>query len=68
MNKDTLCHKIALEAAKAFCSSNLPEYINSSGEDGYVEDMMKHYFHSLEIAKKCYDNNYKKHSSIDVLK
>lgn len=54
MNLHEACHAIALETAKAFTSSNMPEYINSAGAAGYTKDMAEKYIAAYKQAEEIF--------------
>jgi hypothetical protein len=56
MDKNTVCHDIALLTAKAFADSNFPEYVNVSGSKGYALDMIKKYVEIYPIIEKEYES------------
>lgn len=51
MDKKLICHEIAIVSAKAYCDSNLPEYINTSGIKGYASDMFDKYLEAYDAVK-----------------
>lgn len=53
--KEIICHDIALATAKAKAESNLPEYINGSGSNGYALDMLKTYLEIYPLLLNEYD-------------
>lgn len=59
MDRDTICHDIALATAKTFVDSNLPEYINNSGSTGYASDMLKKYLEVYPEIKSKYNELHK---------
>lgn len=57
MDKELFFHTVATETAKAFTSSNMPEYINNSGTMGFAEDFAKKYAEAYAIAENYYSKN-----------
>lgn len=52
-----VAHEIAMEAAKAYVQSNLPEY-KERGTAGYAEDMARKYAEAYPVARKTLDKYY----------
>lgn len=57
MNQEMFAHTVATETAKAFTSSNMPEYMNESGSIGFANDFSKKYFEAYEVAINYYNDN-----------
>ncbi len=55
MDKNLACHEIAMETARAYISSNMPEYVNISDSKGYAKDMAEKYYEAYREAKKVFD-------------
>lgn len=54
MDTKLACHAIALEAAKSYVNANLPEYLNSSGIEGFTKDMAQQYIDAYKVAEKVF--------------
>ena len=52
MDKISFCDTVALETARAFVSSNMTEYINNSGTEGFAKDFSQKYLEAYQIANK----------------
>lgn len=50
MDKELFYHTVATETAKAYVSSNMPDYIES-GSANYAKDFAEKYIEAYEIAK-----------------
>jgi hypothetical protein len=61
MDKISFCDTVALETARAFVSSNMPEYINNSGTEGFAKDFSQKYLEAYQIANKYYTENHIKY-------
>ena len=57
MDKELFFHTVATETAKAFTSSNMPEYINNSGTMGFAEDFAKKYAAAENYYSKNLNNS-----------
>lgn len=57
MNIPEACHEIALETAKTFVSTNMPEYIHSTGTTGYTRDMVEKYIAAYKQAEEIFQQN-----------
>ena len=60
MDKALYCHTVATETAKAFVSANMPQYIHSTGSDGFAEDFAKKYAEAYMVAENYYNSNHSK--------
>lgn len=56
MDKDLFFHTVASETAKAYVSSNMPQYIHD-GSQKFAEDFSEKYFEAYKVAQKMYDKN-----------
>ena len=56
MNKELACHEIALESAKAFVNSNMPEYVHVKGVKGCAIDMAQAYIDAYNAAQSVFND------------
>ena len=56
MDKDLFFHTVATETAKAYVSSNMPQYIHD-GSQKFAEDFSEKYFEAYKVAQEVFDKN-----------
>lgn len=56
MDEKLFFHTVATETAKAYTSSNMPEYVHE-GASKFAEDFSVKYFEAYKAAKEFYDKN-----------
>ena len=56
MDKELFFHTVATESAKAYVSSNAPEYMES-GTEGFAKDFSEKYLAAYKVAMSVYEEN-----------
>lgn len=54
MDNKQACHAIALDAAKAYVTANMPEYVNAGGIEAYAKDMAQQYIIAYKTAEAVF--------------
>ena len=56
MDKDLFFHTVATETAKAYTSSNMPQYLHD-GSQKFAEDFSEKYFEAYKVAQEMYEHS-----------
>ena len=57
MDEKLFFHTVATETAKAYVSSNMPQY-QIDGFQKFAEDFSEKYFEAYKVAQKVFDKNH----------